>query len=846
MSRFSNLQIRLTILVLLVAIPIYGLTYYWSTEERRHALIDTQNEALGQVREISVYQEQLIFHTHQILFALSQLSKVRDLDSRACSTILANLLKQSRDYTAFWAAKPGGEIFASAPPLNRPLNVSDRSYYRVIVQTGNFTIGDYEIGRVSRKPGVAVAYPVFEGKDKLKAILIAGLDLTWLNQFVNLANFPSGTAVTMIDKKGTILFRHPDPEKFLGKSMSESPIVKTILKSGDGVGEGYGLDKVKRIYGFTSLGHGSGDVYVSVGIPSEIAFAGVNKKIIRNSIWLGLTTFFTIMATWLIGNFVVRHPLNRLLGATQQLAQGDLSVRTGPSYASGEIGQLSAAFDQMADSLQSHEEELRSTEETLRESEEHYRRIIETAEVGIWMLDAEKITIFTNRKILQMLGYTPEEMKGKSFLEFTDTEGRSLIESKMQRRPPSSNGQYDFSFRRKDGTDLWTIMSISPIFDKPGERHGVLLMITDITERKKAEEQLKYMSLRDPLTGLYNRAYFEEGMKHLESFRFARVGIIMCDVDGLKLINDTLGHNAGDSILRTAADIIKECFRAGDVVARVGGDEFAVLLLNTERDVIETACRRMRHAISEHNSSHLDLPLSLSIGFAVRAGKSIPMNSLYKEADYNMYKEKQYRSQRARIAIVDALKKALGEKDFMTQGHMSRLRALTATFVSAIDIPKHFKKDLLLFAQFHDIGKVGIPDSILFKPAELTSGEYTEMKRHCEIGYRIAQSSADLAPIADLILKHHEWWNGKGYPLGLKEEEIPLGCRILAIADAYESMTGVRPYRKPMPHWVAIKELKKCAGTQFNPELVDKFVQVILTRKSKSLRWNEMGNYAGY
>jgi PAS domain S-box-containing protein/diguanylate cyclase (GGDEF)-like protein len=825
MSRFSNLQIKLTILVLLVAIPIYVLTYYWGIEERRHALIDTQNEALGQVREISIYQKQLIFHAHQILFTLSQLSEVRDLDSEACSTILANLLKQSQGYTAFWAAKPEGEIFASAPPLNKPVNVSGRSYYRVIVQTDDFTIGDYEVGRVSGKPSVAVAYPVFEGKDNLKAILIAGLDLTWLNQFVDLANFPSGTVVTLIDKKGTILFRHPDSEKFLGKSMSESPIVKTISKSSEGVGEGYGLDKVKRIYGFTSLGHGSGDVYVSVGIPSKIVFAGINKKMIRNSIWLGLTTFFAIMATWLKGNFIVRHPLTRLLGATRQLAQGDLSVRTGPSYASGEIGQLSVAFDQMADSLQSREEELKSTEEALRESEEHYRRIIETAEVGIWMLDAEKVTIFTNRKIVQMLGYTPEEMKGKSFLEFTDAEGRSLIESKMQSRPLSSNGQYDFNFRRKDGTDLWTIMSISPIFDKPGERHGALIFITDITERKKAEEQLKYMSLRDPLTGLYNRAYFEEGMRHLESYRFARVGI-------------TLGHNAGDSILRTAADIIKECFRAGDVVARIGGDEFAVLLLNTERDVIETACHRMRHAISQYNSSHLELPLSLSIGFAVSAGKSIPMNGLYKEADYNMYKEKQYRSQSARIAIVEALKKALETKDFMTQGHMSRLTALTATFLSAIDIPKHFKKDLLLFAQFHDIGKVGIPDSILFKPAELTPGEYTEMKRHCEIGHRIAQSSTDLAPIADLILKHHEWWNGKGYPLGLKEEEIPFGCRILAITDAYESMTGVRPYRKPMSHRVAIQELKKCAGTQFNPELVDKFAKVILTRRSRSLGWN--------
>lgn len=838
MGRFSNLLIRLIILALLAAIPVYGLTFYWGMEERSRALINAQYKALEQVQEISVVQNLLISNARQILFTLSQLPKIREQDSGACPTILANLLKQSVGYTAFWAAKPDGEIFASAPPLNQPINISGRSYYRRLVQTGDFTFGDYEIGRVSGKPTVTLAYPVREGKDHLRAILIAGLDLGWLNQLVDLANFPSGTVVTMIDEKGTILFRHPDPGKFLGKSMPGSPFVKTILKIGEGVGKGPGLDKVKRIYGFTSLGHGSRDVYVSLGIPSQIAFAEVNRKMIRNSIWLGLITLFALMAIWLLGSSIIRHPLNRLLGATQQLAQGDLSVRTGPSYASDEIGQLSLAFDQMADSIQWREEDRKKTEEALRESEEHYRRIIETAEGGIWMIDTEKITIFTNRKIVQMLGYTPEEMKGKSFLEFTDVEGRSLIENKMHSRPLSLDGQYDFKFRRKDGTDLWTIMSISPIFDKTGECSGALIMITDITERKKAEEQLKYMSLCDPLTGLYNRAYFEEGMRHLEGYRFASVGVIICDVDGLKLINDTLGHNAGDSILMAAAGIIKECFREGDVVARVGGDEFAVLLPNTERAVVETACRRMRHAISKYNASHLELPLSLSIGFAVSGGKLVLMNSLYKEADNNMYREKLCCRQSARRAIVQTLKRALEAKDFMTEGHVNRLRALIATFASIIDIPKHLAKDLLFFAQFHDIGKVGIPDSILFKPAELTPEEYTEMKRHCEIGYRIAQSSPDLTPIADLILKHHEWWNGKGYPLGLKEEEIPLGCRIFAIADAYESMTSLRPYRKPMSHRDAIKELKKCAGTQFNPELVGKFVQVILTRKCNSLREN--------
>jgi diguanylate cyclase (GGDEF)-like protein/PAS domain S-box-containing protein len=837
MSRFFSLRIRLIILVLFAVIPVLAHTFYSGMEERRRAFIGARDEVLEQVQEISSAQNRLILNAHQILFTLSQLSKIRELDSGACSTIFANLLKQSKGYTTFLAAKPGGEIFASAPPLNQPISISDRSYYQRIMQTGHFTIGDYQIGRVIGKPTVVLAYPVLEGKDHLKAILIAGLDLEWLNQFINLAKLPSGTIVTIIDKKGTILFRHPDPEKFCGKSISESTLVKTILKSGKGAIEGPGLDNVKRIYGFTSFGHTSGDVYVSLGIPSQIAFAEINKKMIRNFIWSGLAALLVLMAAWHIGYFI-KYPIKRLLGATQQLAQGDLTVRSGPPYSPGEIGQLALSFDQMADSLQWREEERKRAEKALRESEEHYRRIIETAEEGIWMIDAENITIFVNKKIVQMLGYTTEEMEGKSFLGFTDVEGRAFIESKMQSRPQDLNGQYDFKFLRKDGAYLWTIMAISLIFDKTGEYGGALIMITDITERKKTEEQLKYLSFRDPLTGLYNRAYFEEGMRRLENKRFAPVGTIICDVDGLKLINDTLGHNTGDSVLIATADIIKKCFRGSDVVARVGGDEFAVILPNTNRVVVESACHRMRHAILRYNESHLELPVSLSVGFAISGRKSIYMNGLYKEADNNMYKEKLRHSQTARSAIVQTLEKALEARDFMAEGHTNRLKVLIATFASTIDIPKHLFKKLLLFARFHDIGKVGISDLILFKPEKLTPKEYTEMKRHCEIGYRIAQASPDLASIADLILKHHEWWNGNGYPLGLKEEEIPLGCHILAIADAYESMTGLRPYRKPMSHEDAIKELKKCAGTQFNPELVGKFVRVMVSQRRGSLREN--------
>lgn len=171
--------------------------------------------------------------------------------------------------------------------------------------------------------------------------------------------------------------------------------------------------------------------------------------------------------------------------------------------------------------------------------------------------------------------------------------------------------------------------------------------------------------------------------------------------------------------------------------------------------------------------------------------------------------------------------RALEARDFITEGHVDRLQDLVSSLGREIGLPQRDINDLRLIAQFHDIGKVGIPDHILFKPGPLTSEEMTEMRRHSEIGHRIAQSSPDLVPIADFILKHHEWWDGNGYPLGLKGEETPLECRIIAIADAYEAMTSNRPYRQAMLPQEAIDELKRCAGTQFDTQLVEKFIKTL-------------------
>ena len=364
----------------------------------------------------------------------------------------------------------------------------------------------------------------------------------------------------------------------------------------------------------------------------------------------------------------------------------------------------------------------------------------------------------------------------------------------------------------------------------PSGDDEVLAICRNITERTQMESQLKHLSLHDALTGLYNRAFFEEELRRLEKQRDGTAGLLICDVDGLKIVNDSLGHNAGDEILKSVANILRQSFRAGDVIARIGGDEFVVLLNNCSSAFFDKACRRIKYHIAAHNSKNA-MPLSLSLGFALSRQSPPDMTALFKEADNNMYREKLHQKTSARSAIVKGLIKALEVRDFITEGHGDRLQEMVDAFARKLGLPERSLADLRLFAHFHDIGKVGIPDSILFKPAALDDAEWKIMKQHCEIGHRIAMSTPDLAPIANWILKHQEWWNGKGYPHGIKREAIPLECRLLSIVDAYDAMTSDRPYRKAVSVPTALSELKRCAGTQFDPFLVGQFIEMLDQQK---------------
>lgn len=366
-----------------------------------------------------------------------------------------------------------------------------------------------------------------------------------------------------------------------------------------------------------------------------------------------------------------------------------------------------------------------------------------------------------------------------------------------------------------------------PLLDINGNVKGIIGRALDISENKRVQSRLEYLSYTDILTGTKNRTFFEECEGEFNKKENFPLGVIMGDVNGLKLVNDTLGHNEGDKLLKAVAKVLKEVCGERGRVFRFGGDEFIITIKNTSLKYCEELVYKIYERCKEHNSDLFNI--SIALGTAMKYNNNKDIYQVVKEAEDKVYRKKLLQNRSIKSSVLNSLKIGLGLRSVETEQHTERVMVNVIQVREKLGLERSVIDELTIAAELHDIGKIGVSERILLKPGPLTEEEYEIMKTHSEKGYRIVMASSELKNIAESVLYHHERWDGKGYPIGLKGEEIPLLARIINVCDSYDVMTNTRVYnKKAKSKEEAIKELRRCSGTQFDPKIVDIFVNILL------------------
>jgi diguanylate cyclase (GGDEF)-like protein/putative nucleotidyltransferase with HDIG domain len=351
----------------------------------------------------------------------------------------------------------------------------------------------------------------------------------------------------------------------------------------------------------------------------------------------------------------------------------------------------------------------------------------------------------------------------------------------------------------------------------------------NISSDRRYRERIEYLSYHDQLTGLYNRRFFEEEIKRLDVQRNFPLGIVMADVNGLKLINDSFGHKMGDQLLVKVAEILKTACRADEIISRVGGDEFVILIPKINNEQIESMVNRIQQISAEEKIGSIEI--SISFGWELKFTEDEEVQDVFKRAENYMYKRKLFEGPSMRGKTIGAILNTLNEKNKREEQHSHRVSELCKRLAQEIGFSEREVEEIKTAGLLHDIGKIAINEDLLNKTGKLSEEEYSEMRRHPEIGYRILRSVNDMIDMSDYVLYHHERWDGTGYPKGLMGEAIPIQARMISIADAFDAITSDRSYRPKKTDEEAIEELMRCSGSQFDPNLIEPFINMVLSDK---------------
>jgi len=466
----------------------------------------------------------------------------------------------------------------------------------------------------------------------------------------------------------------------------------------------------------------------------------------------------------------------------------------------------------------------------LNSSKDKLQLILDSTVEGIYGMDREGVCTFINQSGLKILGYTSQEdLLGKNMHtqihhshrngEVMPVDQCKILKSINEGKPAYVN---DEVFWRKDGS-FFDVEYDSHPQQENGEIVGAVVTFNDITEKRKIEREIQYLSFHDPVTDLYNKTFFQEELKRLDVERNLPISVIVGDINGLKLTNDILGHEAGDELIRAAAQTMKEVCRADDIIARTGGDEFIVLLPSTSLQEAEKIGERIKDNIEAKKINMFKG--SISIGCAMKTEADESIDEVLNRADKRMYLDKTLNNNTVSKDQLENLMISLHERSQREKTHAEETARISGLIGKSLNLRPEIIKRLKDAAYYHDIGKIILSDDILTKKGELTEDEQIEMEQHPIAGYRILNLFNETVNIAEIVFAHHERWDGNGYPKGLKGIEIPVLSRIISVSEAYDFLTRDKNGRK-LTREEAIRQIESEAGSRFDPMVTRALVRI--------------------
>lgn len=454
---------------------------------------------------------------------------------------------------------------------------------------------------------------------------------------------------------------------------------------------------------------------------------------------------------------------------------------------------------------------------------------------GVISTDAQGNVQFMNKAAESLTGWDAEEARGRKFEEvFKILNGKDRqvapnpVQQVLQLKQAIELDE-DTILIARDGFERYISDSAAPILDAKMNITGVVLVFRDSTEQRKKQREILSLSFTDSLTTLNNRRYYDQVKHEVDSEPYYPLTLVVADVNGLKLTNDAFGHEAGDELLRKVAEVMRKTCREDDIISRIGGDEFVLLLPQTDALHAQAIVRRLNAALEKEHIKGIQV--SVSFGYAVKNENDNHFEDTFKMAEDMMYQNKLASSLSFKKQVISSLLDRLFSQDATLQEHSRKVADLAGSFAQALGYQEHEIQELRLAGTYHDLGKIAIDPAILTKSSkERTRSEALEFKRHAEIGYNILRSVGEYAPFSEAVLHHHERWDGNGYPQGLKHEDIPQTAQILAIANNYADLVGPRLHGSTITEEEAILSLRENKNTEFDPNLVETFITKVLNK----------------